>query len=336
MSEFLKRGAVSQAVSGGPLSPRSGRGNKTDGVFAYWFAQGKSILATFLDSFTRSDNGSVIAGGPVDWLAESGTWGIDTNQASTSTAAASYPLVTFDAGTVAATVKATLPTTRSAGAGVAFWVTDSNNWWAAVADKVDTTGAPYNCSGPGSANNSTGNCSYTYGAQGGGPGVNGGGYYGYWACNGGASFGSGCWYYDGNTWIQFGTGYIACCVYVGPFPYDAPYNYTPTNVTYAGTATSFNRSDIKIIKKTAGVVSTVSTTQVANPSSTSYLTYIQATTTPTGVAVTAVDSSAPNTVTTVNAVAGLPLPAQKFGVVYTPSTAYANPKVEAIEYTPGA
>jgi len=335
MSEFLKRGAVSQAVGGGPLSPRSGRNNKTDGVFAYIFAQGKSILSYFLDAFTRSDSANVIAGPVVEWVQDSGTWGINTNAATTSTGASSYPLATFDAGTVAATVKATLPTTRSAGAGVAFWVTDSNNWWAAVADKVDTTGAPYNCSGPGSANNSTGNCSYTYGAQGGGPGVSPGGNYGYWACDSGTLFGNGCWYYDG-TWIRSHTGYIACCVYVPPSPYNAPYNYTPTTVTYAGTASSFNRSDIKIIKKTAGIVSTVSTTQVANPNSTSYLTYIQATTTPTGVTVTAVDSSAPNTVITANANAGLPLPAQKFGIVYTPSTAYGNPKVEAIEYTPGA
>jgi len=334
MSEFIKRGAVSQAVSGGPLAPRHNRNNKTDGIFAYWFAQGKSILAAFIDSFTRSNNASSVAGGPVDWVAESGTWGIDTNMATTSTAASSYPVVTFDAGTVAATVKATLPTTRSAGAGVAFWVTDTNNWWAAVADKVDSTGAPYNCSGPGTANNSTGNCSYTYQSVGGGPGVAPGGYYPYWACSSGTLFGNGCWYYDGYTWIQFGTGYIACCTYVAPYPYNAPYNYTPVPVTYAGTASTYNRSDIKIIKKTAGVISTVSTTQVANPTSTSYLTYIQAATTPTGVTVTAVDSSAPNTVVTANALAGLPLPAQKFGIVYTPSTLYGNPKVEQVEYTP--
>lgn len=336
MSEFIKRGAVSQSVAGGPLAPRKGRNNKTDGIFAYWFAQGKSILSAFIDAFVRSNNASSVGGGPVDWIPESGTWGIDSNQASTSTAASSYPLATFDAGTVSATVKATLPTTRSAGTGVAFWVTDNNNWWAAVADKVDTTGAPYNCSGPGTANNSSGNCSYTYGAQGGGPGVSPGGNYAYWACSSGTLFGNGCWYYDGYTWIQFGTGYIACCVYVPPSPYNAPYNYTPTTVTYAGTASSFNRSDIKIIKKTAGVVSTVSTLQVANPNTTSYLTYIQATTTPTSATITAADSSAPNTVATANVAAGLPLPAQKFGIVYTPATAYSNPKVKSIEYTPGA
>lgn len=335
MSEFIKRGAVSQAVGGGPLSPRSGRNNKTDGVFAYWFAQGKSILAYFLDAFTRSDSGSVIAGGPVDWLAESGTWGITTNQASTSTAAASYPLATFDAGTVAATVKATLPTTRSSGAGVAFWVTDNNNWWAAVADKVDTSGAPYNCPSGGGANNSTGNCSYTYGAQGGGPGHNPGGYGPYWACSSGTLFGNGCWYYSGNAWVQFGVGYLACCTYYAPSNYDAPYNYTPVSVTYGGSATSFNRSDIKIIKKTAGVVSTVSTTQVANPSSTSYLTYLQAVTSANSVTVTATDSSSPNSVVTVSANASTPVPAQKFGIVFAPSTAYSNGKVESIEYTPG-
>ena len=53
MSEFLKRGAVGQAVGAGPLSPRSGRGNKTDNVFAYIFGKGIAKLAAFADTFTR-------------------------------------------------------------------------------------------------------------------------------------------------------------------------------------------------------------------------------------------------------------------------------------------
>ena len=331
MSEFIKRGSVSQAVSGGPLAPRHNRNNKTDGVFAYWFAQGKSILAAFIDSFTRSNNASSIGANVVEWIPESGTWGIDSNQATTSTAAASYPLVTFDAGTPAAIVKATLPAVRSAGAGVAFWVTDNNNWWAAVADKVDFSGAPYNCPSGGSITSGS-NCQYTYGAVGGGP-YTAGGPFAYWACSSGTNFGNGCWYYDGYTWVRFGDGYIAYG-YQPPYTQPAPYNYTPVTVNYAGTATSFNRSDFKIIKSTAGVVSTVSTHTVATPSATTYLSYIQAQTTANGVTITAADSAAPNTVTSVNVAASTPVPAEKFGIVYAPATNYANPKVEQIEYTP--
>ena len=331
MSEFIKRGSVSQAVSGGPLAPRHNRNNKTDGVFAYWFAQGKSILAAFIDSFTRSNNASSIGANVVEWIPESGTWGIDSNQATTSTAAGSYPLVTFDAGTPAAIVKATLPAVRSAGAGVAFWVTDNNNWWAAVADKVDFSGAPYNCPSGGSLASPT-HCQYTYGQQGGGP-YTAGGPFAYWACSSGTNFGNGCWYYDGYTWVRFGDGYIAYG-YTPPYTQPAPYNYTPVTVNYAGTATSFNRSDFKIIKSTAGVVSTVSTHTVATPTATTYLSYIQAQTTANGVTITAADSAAPNTVTTVNVAASTPVPAEKFGIVYAPATNYANPKVEQIEYTP--
>ena len=330
MSEFLKRGAVSQPVSGGPLSPRSGRGNKTDGVFAYWFAQGKSILSAFIDAFTRSDSGSDIGANVVEWIPERGTWGINSNAVTTSTAASSYPIATFNAGTLAATVKATLPAVRSAGAGVAFWVTDANNWWAAVADKVDLSGAPYNCPSGGSITSGS-NCQYTYGAQGGGP-YTAGGPFAYWACSSGTNFGSHCWYYDG-TWIISHQGYIAYG-YQPPYTQPAPYNYTPTVANYVGTATSFNRSDFKIIKSTAGTVSTVSSHTVATPTATTYLSYIQAQTTANGVTVTAVDSGAPNTVTTVNVAASTPVPAEKFGVVYAPATNYASPKVEQIEYTP--
>ena len=330
MSEFLKRGAVSQPVSGGPLSPRSGRGNKPDGVFAYWFAQGKSILSAFIDAFTRSDSGSAIGANVVEWIPERGTWGINSNAVTTSTAAASYPIATFNAGTVAATVKATLPAVRSAGAGVAFWVTDANNWWAAVADKVDLSGAPYNCPSGGSITSGS-NCQYTYGAQGGGP-YTAGGPFAYWACNSGTNFGSHCWYYDG-TWIISHQGFIAYG-YQPPYTQPAPYNYTPTVANYVGTATSFNRSDFKIIKSTAGTVSTVSSHTVATPTATTYLSYIQAQTTANGVTITAADSGAPNTVTTVNVAASTPVPAEKFGVVYAPATNYASPKVEQIEYTP--
>ena len=62
MSEFLKRGAVGQAVGAGPLSPRSGRGNKTDNVFAYIFGKGigsrklKEIIKAYPDIMSNKVN----------------------------------------------------------------------------------------------------------------------------------------------------------------------------------------------------------------------------------------------------------------------------------------
>ena len=294
-------------------------------------------LGAFFDTFTRANNASVV-GGDAPWVATSGTWGISSNTAVTSTAASSYPLLTFDALSTDSVVKATLPTTKSAGAGVAFWVTDNDNWWAAIADKTDYNAAPYNCPTNGTnvavVNNSTGNC--TYNTTGGGPyPAVGGGPYAACACSAGTVFGCGCFYYYENppNWWTFSHPAYG---YTQPAPYNyyvqsAPYNYTPT--TYGGVPTPWNRSEIKVIKKTAGTVSTVSTTQVGDATSSQYLTYIQAQTTANGATVTTALSSAPNTAITAPAVSvGTPIPATKFGIVYAPATNNASSAIVRFDY----
>ena len=321
MSEFLKRGAVGQAVGAGPLSPRSGRGNKTDNVFAYIFGKGIAKLAAFADTFTRG----AVAGGGVDWTAVSGTWAVTANQATTATAAASYPVLAVDVVSTEATVKATLPTTPASGAGVSFWVTDDNNWWAAVVDKVSSTAAPYNCPSGGSANNNSGNC--TYNVQGGGPyQAQGGGYYDFFYGCPEREAGGTCYSWTWQNWHQAPR-------YNGAFtPYyyytvNAPYNYN--SVTYGGTATAYNRADLKIIKKVAGTVSTVSTTELATNTASQYVNFVQVATTANGATITA-QTNAQNTATAVNT-ALVGTPGTKFGLIFAPGTVGPSSAVESFE-----
>lgn len=293
-------------------------------------------LGAFFDAFTRANNANAV-GGDAPWSVTSGTWGITNNNAVTSTAASSYPLLTFDALSTDAVVKATLPTTKSAGAGVAFWVTDNNNWWAAIADKTDYSAAPYNCPTNGTnvavVNNSTGNCNYN--TTGGGPyPATGGGPYGYPVCNSGTSFGCCCYFYYGSNWWTY-SHHADIAIANAPYNYyvqSAPYNYAAT--TYAGNPTPWNRSQIKVIKKTAGVVSTVSTTQVGDATSSQYLTYIQAQTTANSATVTTALSASPNTAITAPAIsAATPIPATKFGIVYSPATNNASSAIVRVDYS---
>ena len=88
-------------------------------------------LSAFTDDFDSTLNAR--------YTQTSGTWTISSGDASTSTAAASYPLLSFNANTREVTVRAEGGTTNVFGWGVAFWVTDSNNWWAVIADREEYT-----------------------------------------------------------------------------------------------------------------------------------------------------------------------------------------------------
>jgi hypothetical protein len=185
-------------------------------------------------------------------------------------------------------------------------------------------------------NNSNGNC--TYNTTGGGPyPAVGGGPYAYCACSYATVFGCDCYnYYENppNWWTKVGSADI-WGVANAPYNYyvqSAPYNYTAT--TYGGTPTPWNRSQIKIIKKTAGTVSTVSTTDLSDLTANNYLTYIQAQTTANGATVTTAVSSAPNTVVTAPAISiGTPIPATKFGIVYAPATNNASSAIVRVDYS---
>ena len=86
-----------------------------------------SILSKITDSFNRSDGsiGSTDTG--QTWSATRGTWTISTNKATSSDAGSAYPLASINLGLQDVAVSADI---TNGGPGVAFWVTDSNNWWA--------------------------------------------------------------------------------------------------------------------------------------------------------------------------------------------------------------
>jgi hypothetical protein len=64
------------------------------------------------------------------WEQIRGTWVTDGNKLSTSTSPSSYPIISnFDLRSQNITSTMSLDTS---GAGVVFWLVDSNNWWAGV------------------------------------------------------------------------------------------------------------------------------------------------------------------------------------------------------------
>ena len=84
-------------------------------------ASSKRGFKAFTDLFTRS-NGSL--GSP--WKNIRGTWSISSNTATSSDSASSYPIATIE---VATPNSQTLVANVSSGSGIAFWVSDSGNWW---------------------------------------------------------------------------------------------------------------------------------------------------------------------------------------------------------------
>ena len=93
-------------------------------------------LKTVIEAFTRSNAaslGKTNSGGT--WTNVRGAWAIASNAASTSTAGSSYPIsvLTFVDEDVTISIGGVGP-----GMGTAFWVTDSDNWWGAYVDGVQT------------------------------------------------------------------------------------------------------------------------------------------------------------------------------------------------------
>jgi hypothetical protein len=122
----------------------------------------KWILGAVKDLFNRSNTasslGSADTGQP--WTNTRGTWFINNNKAQSNTAASSYPLASVQAGLMTPYLKADVDT--QGGAGLAFWVSDTQNWYGVfgqtntnttysqVCSAYSQTGPTYSC--PGSIN----------------------------------------------------------------------------------------------------------------------------------------------------------------------------------------
>lgn len=136
-------------VSGGKsvanlLRPRSTSRRVAGQVDSIW--RGGGVLSAFADEFAGSGFNS-------RWKATSGSWSVTGGNAVTSTAASSYPIVSFDSQTKFATVRSEYGTASARGFGVSFWVKDSSNWWAAITNMTSyscQTGSTSGCCACGS------------------------------------------------------------------------------------------------------------------------------------------------------------------------------------------
>jgi len=127
------------------------------------------------DNFNRansSDLGNVPDTDTV-WTKRSGSWSISNNKVATSTSAANHPFIDVEFSTqnvlVGANINATGTSQASGkyGAGIAFWIIDSANWWAAYNDVVTTGTIVYTCAStfngkPLQSGQGTATCVYDY------------------------------------------------------------------------------------------------------------------------------------------------------------------------------
>jgi hypothetical protein len=94
---------------------------------------------TFTDVFNRSNANTL--GDPWRTLG-SAQFDVVSNAASSSAAPSSYPMAVVDTRNTAVSLSASV----SNGAGVAFWVTDSSNWWAVTSQQTSaTTSFTFSC-----------------------------------------------------------------------------------------------------------------------------------------------------------------------------------------------
>lgn len=99
-------------------------------------------MATIItDVFNRTTSG--VLGSAVTgqvWQSVRGTWFSTGTQARSDSGAANYPIAAVNLSIPDAITSASV----TAGTGVAFWVTDSGNWWASTA-KAAQESYSYNC-----------------------------------------------------------------------------------------------------------------------------------------------------------------------------------------------
>ncbi len=159
MSGFIKVSGAYQAADSayvkvsGAWKPTKKAFVKVGGTWREWFA------AIIRDTFDRTNASSLGATSNqiATWTATTGSWAIASNRASTATAASSYPLATVEAVSGLSNVDVRVDIPTGAGPGVAFWVTDTNNWWAAVTSATSTS--TYSCPSGGTVSGT--NCNTT-------------------------------------------------------------------------------------------------------------------------------------------------------------------------------
>lgn len=94
----------------------------------------QSAKTALVDTFTRTTSGSLGS----FWTNVRGTWFANGSQAQSNDAASGYSLASATLASNDMSVSASV----GGGGGVAFWVSDANNWWAA---SYTNTSSSYSC-----------------------------------------------------------------------------------------------------------------------------------------------------------------------------------------------
>ena len=306
------------------------------GKLAYTFSQG--ALLAFVDDFNRTDNPSTLVGfGSRNWVNTRGSWEILSAKASTTTAASSYPLASVRTGSTYATAKIGYGVAEKHGWGVAFWLSDNANWYAAVTDRtyVQTNYQQivYTCTNGGTdCGQGSGVCAR--------PGQSCG-YGGHCVCEGCNGF-SCAPNYDN----AIGSGWFAG---QNPDNPGAGCNYTiycfgrtdPATISYYTAYLDNYVYFLNTIKSTAGTISTLDnfTYIGTTATSSSYLNYVQVSTdTPTSGTVRLTYQLNNGSTLTRDVVVTSPAKAKSYGIIISPvnntSSGAQATDVDNFEYTP--
>lgn len=103
---------------------------------------------SFIDNFNRSNTTSDLgtpSTGPGLWSAIRGVWKVTSNQATSTDSNTTYPIAAVE--TTIQNPVISLDTNTNGGAGAAFWVSDSNNWWGIIPYQATNTTYSSFCSG---------------------------------------------------------------------------------------------------------------------------------------------------------------------------------------------
>jgi hypothetical protein len=129
------------------------------------------------DNFNRANSSDLgnVPDTDFTWTQTDGSWSINTNKVESVTSASTYPMIDINFNTqnvaIGANINATGTSQSSGkyGAGIAFWIVDATNWWAAHTDAVLTGTTTFTCAStyigkPLQSGQGTATCVYDYSA----------------------------------------------------------------------------------------------------------------------------------------------------------------------------
>ena len=267
------------------------------------------------------------------WTSTRGSWSVASDKSYTATAASSYPLATFNANTIGVSVRVDYGAASTHGWGVAFWVKDSDNWWAVVTDRVlgyicasvNDTLTGTTCKQPDTTTTSTGtSCVYSCPA---GTTLSGTNCYAY-ACPSGFRVPSnsdcaaeGCVQYYGTPsyGIQYNCAYPQLTNVGSASATCTPYTITTTTTGATYNATLQYSYKIRLIKSVAGTVTEVDTKTIkVSTTSTLTIDYVQASVTKAGVITATARMNGELTIETLTNTPSSPTTAKRHGFILAP------------------